>query len=353
MRENDGRKIDHKTLETLRIRAVAQVRAGVHPEEVAEVLGMARSTVYGWLAREASGGREALLAKPIPGRPAKLGWEQAQDIFAVVVGHTPNQMALDFGLWTRDLVRQLILTRWGVELSVTAVGRLLRRLGLSPQRPVYRAYQADPVKVKAWQEEGYPALAAAAKKRGAVVYFGDEASVRSDYHAGTTWAVRGRTPVINQATGSRHSVNMVSAITAKGQLYFQIIDGTMTADKFVDFCTRLLADSGRPVILVVDNHSVHRSRIVRDWVESTNGEFTLAFLPAYSPQLNPDEWVWKNVKHDQVGKRLTRGKEQFTAFCVNGLQRLRDLPHLVAGFFADPHLGYIRTADTTAAQLTV
>ena len=236
MRENDGRKLDHKTLETLRLRAVDQVRGGEHPEDVAAALGMDRSTVYGWVAKAARDGREALRARPVPGRPPKLSPEQAQRVYQVVVGKNPTQVGFDFGLWTRDLVRQVIANEFKVKMSAVSVGRLLARLGLSPQRPVHRAWQADEEKVAAWKQTEYPKIAAAAKKAGAVVYFGDEASVRSDHHAGTTWAPVGRTPVVTQGTGARFSVNMVSAVTATGQLRFQIVDGTMTGPKFVEFC---------------------------------------------------------------------------------------------------------------------
>jgi len=345
MRENDGRKLDHKTLETLRLRAVDQVRGGEHPEDVAAALGMDRSTVYGWVAKAARDGREALRARPVPGRPPKLSPEQAQRVYQVVVGKNPTQVGFDFGLWTRDLVRQVIANEFKVKMSAVSVGRLLARLGLSPQRPVHRAWQADEEKVAAWKQTEYPKIAAAAKKAGAVVYFGDEASVRSDHHAGTTWAPVGRTPVVTQGTGARFSVNMVSAVTATGQLRFQIVDGTMTGPKFVEFCKRLLADTDRPVVLVVDNHRVHHSKVVREWVATTDGRFTLAYLPPYSPQLNPDELVWNNVKNHHVAKRTITSPDQLTSLCLGALRRLQKLPATVRGFFGHPDLAYIHAAE--------
>lgn len=88
----------------------------------------------------------------------------------------------------RGLVQELIWREFAVHLSVTAVGHTLKNLGLSAQRPLYRAWQADPHAVAAWKKEHYPAIAARARAAGATVHFVDEASVRSDYHAGTTWA---------------------------------------------------------------------------------------------------------------------------------------------------------------------
>lgn len=278
-----------------------------------------------------------------PGRPPKLSGVQTEEIYQIVAGTNPDQHQLDFGLWTRDLVRQIIATRFGVELSLPSVGRLLHKLGMSPQRPLHRAWQSDPQAVAEWREQVYPPIAAEAKKKGAVIFFGDEASVRSDYHSGTTWGVIGRTPVV-KTTGARFSVNMISAVSAQGRLRFSIVDGTMNATRFLDFCRRLLRDEGRPVVLIVDGHAAHKAKKVRKWVDSTEGRFTLVHLPAYSPFLNPDEWVWKNVKADQVGRHAITGPDQFKALAVAGLRRLQRLPQIVRGFFADPDLAYINAA---------
>ena len=201
MRENDGRKLDHRTLEQMRFRAVDAVESGVHPEDVAASLGMGRGTVYGWLAKYREGGREALRARPVPGRAPKLSGEQMRRLYALIAGADPRQLEFGFALWTRDMVRTLIRREFNVSLSAVSVGRLLRTLGLSPQRPLWRAWQADPDAVERWKSEEFPAIRARAKAEGATIYFGDEAGVRSDYHAGTTWAPVGQTPVV-KATGA-------------------------------------------------------------------------------------------------------------------------------------------------------
>lgn len=344
MRENDGRRLDHKTLEALRLRAVAAVADGVHPEDVAASMGMARGTVFGWLAKHRQGGDAALLAKPVPGRPPKLTGEQLRKVHALVAGTDPRQLQFEFALWTRDLVRTLIAREFGVYLSPVSVGRLLRRLGLSPQRPLWRAWQADPDAVARWKNEDFPAIRAAAKAAGATVYFADEAGIRSDYHAGTTWAPVGRTPVV-KATGARHSLNMISAITAQGLLRFSTYTGSFTADMFIEFCKKLLADTERTcgggVYLVVDGHPAHKAKKVKAFVESSHGRLKLFILPAYSPQLNPDEWVWKNVKHDRVGRTSVKTRDEFIALARAALRRLQRMPHLVRGFFGDPDLAYI------------
>jgi transposase len=141
---------------------------------------------------------------------------------------------------------------------------------------------------------------------------------------------------------------MVSAVSAKGLLRFQIVDGTMTAPKFKAFCQRLLADAGQPVVLIVDGHSTHKAKLVKDWVASTDGRFTLRVLPAYSPQLNPDEWVWNNVKNHRVGRAAVAGPDHLRSLAIGALRRLQKLPGVVRGFFGDPSLAYIAAADAAA-----
>jgi transposase len=340
VRDNDGRKLDHRTLEVLRLRAVEQVRAGAHPEDVAAALGLHRKTVYGWLAKFREGGAEALQARPVPGRPRKLSGEQMRRVYTLVVGADPRQLQFPFALWTREMVRELISREFGVRLSVISVGRLLRTLGLSAQRPLYRAWQQNPAVVEAWKAEVFPAIRAEAAQVGATVYFADEAGIRSDYHAGTTWAPVGRTPVV-KTTGARFSVNMISAVTAQGALRFAVYDTTLTATVFIDFCSRLLHDAPGPVFLIVDGHPAHRATATKKFVAATGGRLRLFYLPGYSPELNPDEWVWKNVKADRIARAGVTSADDLKTKAIGALRRLQKLPHLVRGFFADPNLHYI------------
>ncbi len=340
MRDNDGRKLDHKTLEQLRIRAVQQIQAGAHPQAIAEALGLARSTVFAWVATYRDGGLDALRARPVPGRPPKLSGAQLHRLSALVVGNDPRQLGFRFALWTRAMVAELIGRQFGVRLSVASVGRLLRTLGLSPQRPLYRAYQQDPAAVRRWKQEEYPKIREQAAQAGATIYFADEAGVRSDYRAGTTWAPVGQTPVV-ATTGDRVGVNLISAVTAKGALRFAAYQGTLTGPVFIDFCRRLLADTPGPVCLIVDGHPVHRSNAVEAFAVSTEGRLRLFFLPGYSPELNPDEWVWKNIKHDRVGRSGIDGLADLKHKALAALHRLQKLPHVICGFFQDPNLRYI------------
>jgi transposase len=197
VRDDDGRKLDHATLEAIRIRSVKQIEAGARVEEVAAGLGLNRSTVFGWVASYREGGERALRSKPVPGRPPRLSAAQLRTLYTLIVGNDPRQYEFDFALWTRELVRELIWKKFQVRLSAVSVGRLLGTLGLSPQRPVFRASQQDSERVRRWRETDYPAIRDEAAQLGATIYVADEAGVRSDYHSGTTWAPVGQTPVVS------------------------------------------------------------------------------------------------------------------------------------------------------------
>ncbi len=246
MRKNDGRKLDHKTLEAIRIRAVERVEAGESPEVVIRVLGMSRARIYEWLAAYREGGDEALKAKKLFGRPPRLTGKQLDRLYRIITTKNPLQLKFPYALWTRSMVREVIRDKFGVRLSDVSVGRLLNKLGLSPQKPLRRAYQQDQEAVERWVNEEYPEIRKLAKREKARIFFADEASVRSDYHSGTTWAPRGKTPVV-PTTGARFSLNLVSAVSPRGEMRFMTVTGRMNAAKFIEFLQRLMKGTNRPL----------------------------------------------------------------------------------------------------------
>jgi transposase len=323
-----------------RIRAVQLMANGKSPELVAEILGVSRASVFDWQKKYRDGGLAALSTKFASGRPTTLSDEQMLKLYSLVAGNDPRQLSFGVALWTRKLVRELIRRRFGAELSLPTVGRILKKLGMSPQRPLYRAYQQDPEKVRVWKQETYPKIRERAAEVGATIFFADEAGVRTDHHGGTTWSPIGRTPVVT-ATGDRKSVNMVSAVSARGQMHFELFEGNMNAAKFIEFCKKLVHDCPTPVFLVVDGSSAHTAKAVREHVASTNGALSIFFLPPYSPELNPDEWVWNNVKNTQIYRTVPMSQGHLRTIARDALLRLQRLPGIVRGFFGDPHLAYI------------
>jgi transposase len=339
VRKTDARKLDHKTLEEIRIRSVQRVQAGESPEVVIRAVGFSRACIYNWLAMYRAGGWSALKARALHGRPKKISGAQMQWLYSTVVGKSPLQFRFEFALWTRGMLQILLRERFGLRLSVSSVGRLLAQLGLTCQRPLWRAYQQDPERVRRWREQEYPAIRALAKQAGAEIFFGDEAGVRSDYHAGTTWGVRGQTPVV-AATGQRYGLNMMSAVSARGRLRFMVLKGKVNAARSVVFLKRLMHNAPRPVFLILDGHPVHKSRAVKAYAASTHGRLRLFYLPPYSPELNPDEQVWNHVKHHGVGRALLEGADHLKKFVRNRLRGLQKSPWTIRMFFLTPHTEY-------------
>jgi transposase len=339
MRKDDGRQLSHATLEEIRIRAVKRVEAGESPEDVIRALGFSRARIYEWLAAWREGGIEALRARPVPGRPMKLSSEAIRFVYQAVTTKNPMQMKFEFALWTRDMVRELIREHFKVRLSEVSVGRLLRKLGLSPQRPLARAYQRDPELVESWMRDEYPAIVGQAKRHGAQIFFVDESTVRSDYHSGTTWAPVGQTPVV-EVTGARFKVNLISAISPRGQLRFMCFEGSFKIPVYVDFVKRLMLTADGPVFLIADGHPVHRCKAIRQLAAESNGRLCLFFLPAYSPDLNPDELVWGYLKHHKIGKLAIKGPGHLKQRVRAVLRSLQKIPALVRSMFQHPSVRY-------------
>jgi transposase len=274
MRENDGRKLDHRTLEALRLRAIDQVHQGARPEDVAVALGLHRKTVYAWLKKYREGGRNALLARPVPGRPSRLSEHQLRELSALITRTDPRQFDFESALWTADLVRQVIRRKFGVTLSPVSVARQLDKLGMAPQRPPRRAYQGDPDAMACWQRQEYPRIAARAAAAGATIYFAGETG--QERHSVMTGA---RAPTCGN--DGRRRFTMISAVAAKGGApRFAVFDAAAAgALSFTEFCARLVHGAPGPVYLVVDRHPAHRAQCVKDYAAASHGKLELFYLP--------------------------------------------------------------------------
>jgi len=334
MTTNDARRLDHKTLTELRKRAVASVQSSQSPEMVAKALGINRRTMYGWLALYRNGGWDALDAHKRGGRPPKLDGKAVQGIYRTVTMKNPLQMKFTFALWTAKMIGQMIYRRFGVRLSKASVCRLLAQLGLTPQRPVWRAYQQKPEEVQKWLNEEYPRIQNMARRLKAQIFFGDEAGVRSDHHAGTTWAVKGKTPVVS-TTGARFSLNIISAVSAQGEFRFMTVPGRVGASLFIEFIKRLIHGTERMIFLIVDGHPAHKAKSVTKFIESgpIKKRFRLFFLPPYSPELNPDERVWNDLKNNAIGQQAITTPDQMHSAVISHLRFIQKSPNRVRSYF--------------------
>ncbi len=342
MAKIDGRTLDHKTLEHLRKLAVKRVvEDGEAPSYVMKSLGLGRTTIYPWLRRYEEQGMEALVEKIAQGPEPKLREKQRQQVKRWILGKDPRQYGFDYGLWTRRIVQKMIEEKFNVVLGLTAVGRLLASLEITPQKPLRRAYERDPAAVKLWVEETYPKLRKRAKRLGAKIFFLDEAGFQSDPSLGRTYGLKGKTPVV-KTSGQRQSLNVISAVNARGEFWAATYSGKLDAESFVVFLQNFVENQAGKVFLVVDGHPAHKAKLVANYVQSLKGRLELHFLPPYAPDLNPDEFVWGYMKSNGVSKKPLKQNESLQKRIEEDLNRIGNDPKLVCSFFCADSVFYAK-----------
>ncbi|WP_042884863.1 IS630 family transposase [Cupriavidus necator] len=338
--KRDGRSLAHNTLEEMRILAVQRMAEGEHPDDVAASLGMNRSWAYKIRAQARGRGVRALRSTKGTGRPRTLTPAQEQRVLRWINGKNPMQYGFDFGLWTRNLVRELVQQKFGVTLSLASIGAMLARLNLTPQKPLQRAYQRDPEAIDRWRHDTYPAIARQAREQKADIFFWDESGFRADSVHGKTWAPRGETPVVERP-GQRQSMSAASAVNSKGAFWFATYEGGLSGELFVTLLKKLMFNRKKAVHLIVDGLPAHKKAIVKDYVASMQGKLTLHFLPGYAPDLNPDELVWSHVKRSGVARSPLQKGEKLGPRIHEQLAQIRRNPKLVRSFFRHPSVRYI------------
>jgi transposase len=342
MAKIDGRTLDHKALEHLRILAVRRViEDGEKPSEVIQSLGLCRTSIYPWLREFKDKGWEALAESIAQGREPKLKEQQRQRVRRWILGKDPRQHGFDFGLWTRRIVQTLICEKMGIELGLTAVGRLLASLEITPQKPLRRAYERDPVAVEFWRKQTYPKLKQRAKKLGAMIFFLDEAGFQSDPPLGRTYGLKGCTPIV-VTSGQRQSVNVISAVNAHGAFWAASYTGKLNAESFVAFLGDFMKHRKGKVLLVVDGHPAHKANAVKAYIAQLKGRLELHFLPPYAPDLNPDEFVWNYMKNTGVSKKPLKKNESLRERVEQDLSAIQKNAALVASFFDAPSVVYAK-----------
>lgn len=339
--KSDARKLDAATQAHLRRSLVQAVRGGMSQTQASQVFGVSLRAANKWMALDKVGGLRALTGKR-RGRRAgegRLNPTQSTRIRQLIMDGLPDQLKLPFYLWTRAAVASLIKREYGIEVSLTSVGRYLAAWGMSPQKPVRRAYERNDAAIERWLSEEYPAIAREAKRERAIIYWGDEMGLRSDHIAGTSFALVGQTPVV-RATGQRFGCNMISAITNRGALAFMVFHGRFDARLFIGFMQRLLKQAGRKIYLIVDGHPVHRSRQVKHFVAANAERLRLIRLPGYCPELNPDELLNQDVKTNALGKSRPTTRDEMMAGVRQHLHRRQRQPRLIRNLFREKHVRY-------------
>jgi transposase len=342
MAKIDGRTLNHKALEHIRILAVKRVIEDKEaPSYVMKSLGLCRTTIYPWLRKHEDKGMEALVERIAQGPEPKLTEKQRQQVKRWILGKDPRQYGFDFGLWSRRIVQALIEDKMGIDLGLTAVGRLLASLDITPQKPMRRAYERDPAAVALWQRETYPKLKRRAKRLGAKIFFLDEAGFQSDPPLARTYGLKGETPVV-VTSGQRQSLNVISAVNARGQFWAATYTGKLDAEAFVAFLKNFMDSRTGKVFLVVDGHPAHKANVVKAYLKSLQGRLELHFLPPYAPDLNPDEFVWSYMKNNGVSKKPLKQNESLRERVENDLTAIQQDRKLVRSFFCAKSVVYAK-----------
>lgn len=341
MHKKDGRNLSPDGQEVIRFQIVKYLNKGKGTQkEASEIFGLSHIAVKRIWKKYKEGGLKAIKSKKRGVKGGKkIKGAQAAEIRRLIKDKLPDQLKLPYGLWTREAVQQLIFNKYKIELSRWQVGRYLKAWGYTPQKPISKAFEQKPEKVKAWLEKEFPAIKKRAAKEKAIIYFGDETGMRSDHQAGKSYAPKGETPVIKR-TGQRFSLNMISAISNKGHLQFMIIDGRFNSEIFELFLKRMIRYSKQKIYFVTDGHPAHKTKNLNEWLSKNKNRIEVFFLPPYSPELNPQEYVNQDVKTNIIGKKRAINKIEMKSNVVDFMMKRKNDKRQVQKYFHEKHVRY-------------
>jgi transposase len=311
-------------------------------KDIGEVVGITLTSackIFKRYERNGAGAIDKRQRGRRPGEQLTLQEEQAAAIQKMIIDKTPDQLKMPFALWTRQAVQQLIKHQYKIAMPIRTVGEYLKRWGFTPQKPAKRAYEQNPKAVNTWLEEKYPSIAQQAKTEGAEIHWCDETGVRNDESSGRGYAPKGKTPIM-RLNANRKSISMISSITNQGKLRFMVYKDAMNADLFIKFMGRLTKDAGRKVFLVVDNLRTHHSKPVKEWLNAHKDEIEVFYLPSYSPELNPDEYLNCDMKAAVHSGLPSRNEKELKTKVVSHMRKLQKLPKRITKYFKHPRINY-------------
>ena len=342
MTHRDARSLDHATLEEMRRLGVSRVLNGESQAAVAQSLDVHPQTVWKWMDRYRREGEEGLASTKAPGPPTKLTEKQIGKLSRIIVGKNPRQLNFGAALWTLPIIGEMVERLFGVVLHQTTIARLLCKIGITPQKPVRRAFQRDDQECMRWMTDEFPRIVRAAHRKQATLLFLDESGVHEAAAVGRTWGARGATPVV-RVSGSRRKINVISAISPRGRLWFRCFSGNLNALLFIEFLQALLDDFTKPIDLILDRHPAHVAASVRRFLQSNKRRLRVHYLPGYAPDLNPDEHVWGLLKGWLRSDPL-EAEEDLKEVVTTSMQNMQADPRLVRKFFDHPEVAYVKKA---------
>jgi transposase len=340
-------KIDFRTLSeqeqlSFRKQAIKLIKSGRPKGEVAQIIGVRNASITEWWKNYKALGIKGLTTKKrgVKSEDKKLlSAKQEQEIQRMITDTMPDQLKLDFALWTRKAVKDLVEREFGIMLAINTMGDYLRKWGFTPQKPKKRAYEQDDKKVQKWLNEEYPEIEKQAKEQGAEIHWGDETGVKNQCNHGRSYAPKGKTP-IKRSMALKFSVSMISSITNQGKVQFLIYTDKMNAQKFIEFMEQLIKTSSKKIFFIVDNLRVHHSKIVKEWVKEHEEQIELFYLPSYSPEKNPDEYLNCDLKQGLSNKKSPRNKEILEQNMKNHMEMLNENPQRVKSYFKHKDIQY-------------
>lgn len=342
MEKRDARKLSTQAQQELREMAIRLKESGKTYKAIAEIVHVQPTTICAWYKAYQRGGKKAIKIKK-RGRPSgscrTLTAAQENEVQKAIVDKCPDQLKFPFALWTRVAVQQLVKELFLIKMPIRTVGEYLKRWNYTPQKPLRKAYKQNPKAISAWLKTEYPTIAIKSKKEKAEIHWGDETGLCNDSYHGRSYAPRGETPAIKIHPRCQR-VNLISTVTNQGKVRFMIYKDKMNSQTLIRFMKRLIKDSGQKIFLILDNLRVHHSHMVKDWLKDHKTEIEVFFLPSYSPELNPDEYLNCDLKIGVHSKVPARTKEQLTKKTLSHLRKLQKMPGRVKNYFKHPKISY-------------
>ncbi len=342
MEKLDLRTATKETKEAIRLRAIRLLKKGKTQKEVALLLCVNKNSVYTWNKNYKKSGYKGLKEKQ-QGHKKGLGrlltYEQEKQVQNLIIDKMPDQLKLSFALWTRRAIVELIKREFGTTIAIRTMGTYLERWGFTPQKPKKKAYEQNDKAVKRWLEQEYPGIKKQAKQENAKIHWGDETGIKNECQYGRSYAPKGKTPTRTKM-GKRLSLNMISTITNQGKVRFMTYKGTMNSAMFIKFLTKLTKGKKKKIYLILDNLKVHHSNLVKQWVEKNVAKIALFFLPSYSPERNPDEYLNCDLKYGLSQKVMPKNDEQLKKNVQSHMKLLQRKPDRVVKYFEHKSIKY-------------
>lgn len=329
----DGRKLSNEAIQQLRKDVILYLNDGNTAVATAAHFGISRRAVEKYKSLYNNYGEEGLeMGKR--GKPpvTKLSQKEQRHICKCIEDKNPEQLKLKFALWTRDSVSELIRSKYKINVSVSTVGRYLKSWGFTPQKPAYKAYEQCDKEVREWLDNEYPFIKTRAKVQDAHIYWGDETGVRSDHNRGRSYSPKGKTPILKR-TGQRFGFNMISALSNLGHLKFMVVEGRINSDVFIEFLNRMVKYERNKIFIIVDNLAVHKTKKVKLWIKENKAKMELFYLPRYSPELNPDEYLNQDLKTNAVGRKSAKSKDELKQDVISFLEETKSNKEKVKRYF--------------------